>query len=74
MKSTFTVPIPPTVMRLSFAAATQSSHDSYGLSPGTMKRASSVAKRPTGVKSVGSQPVSACSGVVMKDPDVVETP
>ena len=45
-----------------------------GLLPGTMNSALSVANSPTGVKSCGVQPVFACSGVVMNDPEVVEMP
>jgi hypothetical protein len=74
MKSTFTVPMPPTTSRSFLAVSTQPSQSWIGLSPLTSSRASSVANRPTGVKSVGSQPVSAWSGVVMNEPDVVETP
>jgi hypothetical protein len=74
MKSTLTVPMPPMTLRSCFAASTKPSQSWMGLSPGTRNTASSVANRPTGVKSEGSQPVSACSGVVMNEPDVVEMP
>ena len=72
MKSTLTVPMPPITGGFSLALSTNSSSESISELPLTSSARSSVASSAMGVKSLGLHGVSACSGVVMKLPLVVE--